>query len=152
VRCVGKGRKGRTTPLTKPAVRILKTWLLMLPNMEEDILFPTIRGTRLSADSVQYLVKKHTATACIQCPPLKQKHVTPHVFRHTAAMELLNAGVDTKVIAMWLGHESIQTTEVYMHAHMALKEAALAKVTPFNKHSALHYDPDDKLLNFLTNL
>jgi integrase/recombinase XerD len=152
VRCVGKGRKERTTPLTKPAVRILKTWLLMLPNMEEDILFPTIRGTRLSADSVQYLVKKHTATACIQCPSLKQKHVTPHVLRHTAAMELLNAGVDTTVIAMWLGHESIQTTEIYMHAHMALKEAALAKVAPFNKHSALHYEPDDKLLNFLISL
>jgi integrase/recombinase XerD len=152
VRCIGKGRKERSTPLTKPAVRILKAWLLALPSMEEDILFPTTRGTRLSADSVQYLVKKHTTNACIQCSSLKQKHVTPHVLRHTAAMELLSAGVDTTVIAMWLGHESTQTTEVYIHAHMALKEAALAKVAPFNKHSALHYKPSDKLLNFLTSL
>ena len=152
VRCVGKGRKERTTPLTKPVVGILKAWLLSLPDMEEDILFPTIHGTRLSADSVQYLVKKHTATACIRCPSLKLKHVTPHILRHTAAMELLSAGVDTTVIAMWLGHESIQTTEIYLHAHMALKEAALAKVVPFNEHSALHYSPGDKLLNFLTSL
>jgi len=152
VRCLGKGRKERSTPLTKPAVRIMKTWLLALPNMEEDVLFPTIRGNRLSADSVQYLVKKHAANASIQCPSLKQKHVTPHVLRHTAAMELLSAGVDTTIIAMWLGHESTQTTQRYLHAHMALKEAALAKVAPFNKHSVLHYKPSDKLLNFLTSL
>jgi integrase/recombinase XerD len=78
--------------------------------------------------------------------------VTPHVLRHTAAMELLNAGVDTTVIAMWLGHESIQTTEIYMHAHMALKESAITKVAPLNKHSALYYEPDNKLLNFLISL
>jgi len=78
--------------------------------------------------------------------------VTPHVLRHTAAMELLSAGVDTTVIAMWLGHESTQTTEVYMHAHMALKEAALAKVEPLNRRNILHYQPGDKLLNFLTSL
>jgi len=82
VRCVGKGRKERTTPLTKPAVRILKTWLSALPHNQESILFPTIHGNRLSADSVQYLVKKHTANACTQCPSLKEKHVTPHVLRH----------------------------------------------------------------------
>ena len=94
----------------------------------------------------------HAANASIQCPSLKQKHVTPHVLRHTAAMELLSAGVDTTVIAMWLGHESTQTTQRYLHAHMALKEAALAKVAPFNKHSDLHYKPSDKLLGFLTSL
>lgn len=152
VRCLGKGRKERSTPLTKPAVRIMKTWLLALPDMEEDVLFPTIRCNRLSADSVQYLVKKHAANASIQCPSLKQKHVTPHVLRHTAAMELLSAGVDTTVIAMWLGHESTQTTQRYLHAHMALKEAALAKVAPFNKHNDFHYKPSDKLLSFLTSL
>jgi site-specific recombinase XerD len=80
------------------------------------------------------------------------KHVTPNVLQHTAAMELLNAGVDTTVITIWLGHESIQTTEIYLHAHMALKEAALAKVVPFNEHSALHDSPGDKLLNLLTSL
>jgi integrase/recombinase XerD len=130
----------------------MKTWLLALPDMEEDVLFPTIRCNRLSADSVQYLVKKHAANASIQCPSLKQKHVTPHVLRHTAAMELLSAGVDITVIAMWLGHESTQTTQRYLHAHMALKEAALAKVAPFNKHNDFHYKPSDKLLNFLTSL
>jgi integrase/recombinase XerD len=152
VRCVGKGRKERSTPLTQPAVVIMKAWLAELSNMEEDVLFPTIRGNRLSADSVQYLVKKHAAIASIQCPSLKHKHVTPHVLRHTAAMELLSAGVDTTVIAMWLGHESTQTTQVYLHAHMALKEAALAKVAPFNTGNALHYKPSDQLLNFLTSL
>jgi integrase/recombinase XerD len=130
----------------------MNTWLLALSHMEEDVLFPTIHGNRLSADSVQYLVNKHAANASIQCQSLKQKHVTPHVLRHSAAMELLSAGVDTTVIAMWLGHESTQTTQRYLYAHMALKEAALAKVTPFNKHSDLHYKPDDKLLNFLTSL
>lgn len=152
VRCVGKGRKERSTPLTQTAVIMMKTWLSELPNVAEDILFPTIHGNRLSPDSVQYLVKKYAALASTLCSSLKRKHVTPHVLRHTAAMELLSAGVDTTVIAMWLGHESTQTTQVYLHAHMALKEAALAKVTPLNTDSALHYKPSDKLLNFLTSL
>ncbi len=152
VRCVGKGRKERSTPLTKAAVIIMKAWLSELPNAADDALFPTIHGNRLSPDSVQYLVKKYAALASTQCSSLKRKHVTPHVLRHTAAMELLNAGVDTTVIAMWLGHESTQTTQVYLHAHMALKEAALAKVAPLNIDNALHYKPSDKLLNFLTSL
>jgi integrase/recombinase XerD len=152
VRCVGKGRKERSTPLTQAAVVMMKTWLSELPNVAEDVLFPTIHGNRLSPDSVQYLVKKYAALASTQCLSLKRKHVTPHVLRHTAAMELLNAGVDTTVIAMWLGHESTQTTQVYLHAHMALKEAALAKVAPLNTDNALHYKPSDKLLNFLISL
>jgi site-specific recombinase XerD len=113
VRCIGKGRKERSTPLTKPAVRIMNTWLLALSHMEEDVLFPTIHGNRLSADSVQYLVKKHAANASIQCPSLKQKHVTPHVLRHTAAMELLSAGVDTTVIAIVNIQKTIILTKKY---------------------------------------
>lgn len=153
VRCVGKGRKERSTPLTQAAVVMMKTWLSERPNVvDEDVLFPTIHGNRLSPDSVQYLVKKYAALASAQCSSLKRKHVTPHVLRHTAAMELLSAGVDITVIAMWLGHESTQTTQVYLHAHMALKEAALAKVAPLNTGNPLHYKPSDKLLNFLTSL
>jgi site-specific recombinase XerD len=152
VQCIGKGRKERSTPLTKPAVKIIRTWLSALPDATDSVLFPTIHGNRLSADSVQYLVKKYTAIAAIECPSIKKKHVTPHVLRHTAAMELLSAGVDTTVIAMWLGHESTQSTQIYLHAHMALKEAALAKVTPFSKQNDLHYKPSDILLNFLTSL
>lgn len=152
VQCVGKGRKERNTPLTQPAVVIMKAWLSEPSNVRVDVLFPTIHGNRLSADSVQYLVKKHTAVAGIQCPSLKQKHVTPHVLRHTAAMELLCAGVDSSVIAMWLGHESTQTTQAYLHAHMALKEEALARVAPLNTDGGIHYQPSDQLLNFLTSL
>ncbi len=152
VRCVGKGRKERSTPLTQPAVVIMKAWMSESSNVGVDILFPTIHGNRLSADSVQYLVKKHTASAGILCPSLKQKHVTPHVLRHTAAMELLCAGVDSSVIAMWLGHESTQTTQAYLHAHMTLKEEALARITPLNTDGGIHYQPSDKLLNFLTSL
>ena len=152
VRCVGKGRKERNTPLTQPAVVIMRAWMSEPSNVGVDVLFPTIHGNRLSADSVQYLVKKHTALAGIQCPSLKQKHVTPHVLRHTAAMELLCAGVDSSVIAMWLGHESTQTTQAYLHAHMALKEEALARVTPLNTDGGIHYQPSDQLLSFLTSL
>jgi integrase/recombinase XerD len=152
VHCIGKGRKERDTPLTQPAVQIMRAWLSKLPDKNENFLFPTIHGNSLSADSVQYLVKKYTTIAAIECPSIKKKHVTPHVLRHTAAMELLCAGVDTTVIAMWLGHESTQTTQIYLHAHMALKEAALEKVTPFSKQNDLRYKPNDKLLNFLTSL
>ena len=152
VQCVGKGRKERNTPLTQPTVAIMKAWLSEPANLNVDILFPTIHSNHLSADSVQYLVKKHTAVASLQCPSLKQKNVTPHVLRHTAAMELLCAGVDSSVIAMWLGHESTQTTQAYLHAHMALKQEALAKVAPLNTDGGIHYQPSDQLLTFLTSL
>ena len=152
VRCFGKGRKERNTPLTKPAVVIMKAWLSELSKVSVDILFPTIHGNRLSADSVQYLVRKHTEVACIQCPSLEQKHVTPHALRPTAAMELLCAGVDSSVIAMWLGHESTQTTQAYLHAHMSLKQEAFARVAPLITGGGIHYQPSDQLLNFFTSL
>ena len=152
VRCMGKGRKERCTPLTQPAAAIMKAWLAEPSKPGVDAVFQTIHGNRLSADSVQYIVKKHVATARAHCSSLKHKHVTPHVLRHTAAMELLCAGVDSSVIAMWLGHESTDTTQTYMHAHMGLKEEALARVAPLNAEGGIHYQPNDQLLNYLTNL
>jgi site-specific recombinase XerD len=153
VRCMGKGRKERCTPLTKLAVDTLKLWLREPRRGAGDILFPSTRGTRLSADGVQFLLAKHVATAQEHCPSLRKKQVTPHVLRHTAAMELLQAGVDRSVIALWLGHESIETTQIYLDADLALKEKALAKASPLAAgKTAGRYRPDDKLLAFLKNL
>jgi site-specific recombinase XerD len=153
VRCVGKGRKERCTPLTKQGVDTLKLWLREPRGSAVDILFPSARGTRLSADGVQFLLAKHVAAARQKCPSLKNKRVTPHVLRHSAAMELLQAGVDRSVIALWLGHESIETTQIYLDADLALKEKALAKMTPMAKGKAAgRYRPGDKLLAFLKSL
>jgi site-specific recombinase XerD len=117
-----------------------------------DALFQTVRGGRLSSDAVQHLVKKYVIVAREHCPSLKHKRVTPHILRHSAAMELLQAGVDCSVIALWLGHESVQTTQMYLHAHMALKEAALAKVAPLDSDACMRYEPGDQLLQFLNTL
>jgi site-specific recombinase XerD len=153
VRCLGKGRKERCTPLTRQAADTLKLWMREPRRGADDILFPSARGARLSADGVQFLLAKHVATAGHQCPSLKNKRVTPHVLRHSAAMELLQAGVDRSVIALWLGHESIETTQIYLDADLALKEKALAKTTPMAKGKASgRYRPDDKLLAFLKSL
>ncbi|HEV3197110.1 MAG TPA: tyrosine-type recombinase/integrase [Bryobacteraceae bacterium] len=153
VRCMGKGRKERCTPLTKPAVDTLKLWLREPRRGAGDILFPSTRGTRLSADGVQFLLAKHVTTAQEHCPSLRKKRVTPHVLRHTAAMKLLQAGVDRSVVALWLGHESIETTQIYLDADLALKEKALAKASPLAAgKTAGRYRPDDKLLAFLKNL
>jgi site-specific recombinase XerD len=153
VRCIGKGRKERCTPLTRQAVDTLKLWLREPRRSGGDILFPSARGARLSPDAVQLLLAKHVATAEQHCPSLKKKRVTPHVLRHSAAMELLQAGVDRSVIALWLGHESIETTQIYLDADLALKEKALTKTTPLVKGNASgRYRPSDKLLAFLKNL
>lgn len=152
VRCVGKGRKERCTPITKLVSATVKAWLAEPPRCDSDVLFPAIHGGRLSADAVQYLVAKHAAAARSHCPSLKHKRVTPHVLRHSAAMELLQAGVDCSVIALWLGHESVQTTQAYLHAHMALKEAALSKIAPMRRVKVTPYRPDDQLLQFLNAL
>ena len=133
VRCIGKGRKERCTPLTKQGVDTLKRWMQEPRRSADGILFPSARGARLSADGVQFLLAKHLAAARQKCPSLKNKRVTPHVLRHSAAMELLQAGVDRSVIALWLGHESIETTQIYLDADLALKEKALAKTTPLAK-------------------
>jgi len=151
VRCQGKGRKERCTPLTKQSVSAMKAWLREPPLANTDVLFPNPDGDRLSPDAVQFLLAKYTAVAQKQCLSLKQKRVSPHVLRHTAAMELLQAGVDRSVIAMWLGHESVETTQIYLDANLALKEAALARITPLNAKVG-RYRPDDQLLRFLAGL
>jgi len=151
VRCFGKGRKERCIPLTKQVISVLKEWLKEPIRANCTALFPTIHGTHCSPDAVQYLVRKYILSASKTCPSLRSKHITPHSLRHTAAMELLEAGVDTSVIALWLGHESIETTQTYLHAHLALKEAALTKVQPI-KGKAGRFKPCDQLLQFLNSL
>jgi len=151
VRCQGKGRKERCTPLAKPTVSVLAAWVKEQGKDSSKILFPSARGGPLSADSVQYLVTKYAATAREKCPSLLQKHVSPHVLRHSAAMEMLQAGVDRALIALWLGHESIETTQIYLDADLALKEKVLAKTTPI-KSKRRFFRPDDELLSFLKSL
>lgn len=150
--CLGKGRKERCTPLTKQAASALKLWLQEPRRGEGQFIFSNARGTQLSPDGVQYLLAKHVAVARRRCPTLNEKRVTPHVLRHTAAMELLQAGVDRSVIALWLGHESVETTQIYLDANLALKEQALAKTTPTSVKNARRYRPDDELLAFLKGL
>ena len=129
----------------------MATWLGECPSDPETPVFPSSRGGPLSRDAVERLVSRHVRTAEQRCPSLKSKTVTPHVLRHTAAMELLQHGVDRSVIALWLGHESVETTQMYLHADLRLKEKALSKVTPL-KVKAGRYRPDDKLLAFLEGL
>jgi site-specific recombinase XerD len=148
VRCHGKGRKNRATPLTSQTVRVLTTWLAELGPAPGGPLFPTRAGGRLSRDAVERLVTKHAATAEAGCPSIKEKNATPHTLRHTAAMSLLRAGVDTSVIALWLGHENAETTQVYLHADMTIKEQALARIRQPGT-SPGRYRPPDTLLAFL---
>lgn len=149
--CVGKGRKERGTPLTKVARRVLQAWMKEPWPIESAFLFPSISGGRLSADAVQDMVNKHVAAARAKCPSLAKKRVTPHVLRHTAAMELLQAGVDRSMIALWLGHESVETTQIYLNANLALKEEILAKTNPVNAKPG-RYRPTDRVLSFLSSL
>lgn len=151
VRVVGKGRKERCTPLAKCTLAVLKTWLLEPQRGSGWVLFPSAKGERLSVHGVQYLLNKHRVTASKVCPSLEHKRVTVHRLRHTMAMDLLQAGVDRSVIALWLGHESVETTQVYLEATLTMKEQALARTTPPNR-SAGRYQPGDQLLGFLNNL
>ncbi|MBV9488587.1 MAG: site-specific integrase [Verrucomicrobia bacterium] len=151
VRCEGKGRKERCTPLAKPTVAVLQAWLKAQGTEPLPFLFPSTRGTRLSADAVQHLVAKHAGAAQKVCPSLAKKTISPHVLRHTAAMELLQAGVDRSMISLWLGHESIETTQIYLDANLALKDEILAKTHPV-KGTSRRYRPGDRLLNFLSSL
>jgi len=151
VRVIGKGRKERCTPLAKKTAEVLQTWLQTQPEGDSNIVFPNRTGSRLSSDGVQYLLAKHTGKAREICPSLCGKRVHPHVLRHTAAMNLLQAGVDTTVIAMWLGHESVETTHVYLEADLELKRRMLEKTTPQGGASAV-YKPEDALLAFLKSL
>lgn len=151
VSCRGKGRKERITPLSPAMVAILRTWLAECEDHQTEPLFPTRRGTPLSRDALERLVAKYTRKATPACPSLNGKKVTPHVLRHTAAMRLLNAGVDITVIALWLGHESTETTQIYVAADLALKERALAATRPLDT-SPGRFKPTDQLLAFLEGL
>ena len=151
VRCTGKGRKERATPLTSATAAVLHAWLNERHGAAEQPLFPTRQGGALSRYTVTLLLARHVHTATVHCPTLTTKTVTPHVLRHTAAMRLLAAGVDSSVIALWLGHESTQTTQIYVHADLALKERALARTTPIDTQPG-RYRPPDKLLDFLESL
>jgi integrase/recombinase XerD len=151
LRCFGKGRKMRCTPLRPDVAAVLKAWLADKDGSPDKPVFPSLNGSRLSADALQRLVAKHVATASRTCPSLRTKKVTPHTLRHGAAMALLRRGVDLSVIALWLGHESTETTQVYLHADIKLKEQALARTTS----SGLvphRFRPSDPLLAFLETL
>jgi integrase/recombinase XerD len=152
VRCLGKGRKERATPLTHAVRTTLRTWLGEPARRGSTALFPTVHGARISSDAVQYLLAKYVAAASTQCPSLARKKISPHVLRHSAAMALLDAGVDTTVISLWLGHESTRSTQPYLHAHLAVKEAALAKVAPIGVQGLNRFRADDQLLAFLDGL
>lgn len=149
--CLGKGRKTRATPLAKDCVRVLKAWKTELDPKPADVVFPTRTGTRMSTDAVAQRLRIHTAKATANEPSLTRKNVTPHVLRHTTAMRMIHAGIDTSVIALWLGHESPETTQVYVHADLTIKEKALAR-TPGTDTKMTRYKPDDELTKFLESL
>jgi site-specific recombinase XerD len=151
LRCLGKGRKERATPLTTGTVAVLRAWLNEQPDTPDTPLFPTSSGRPLSRDAVALLVARHAGRAAATCESLGAKSVAPHMLRHTAAMRLLQAGVDVPTIALWLGHERIDTTMIYVHADLAIKERALARTTPPGV-PIRRYRPSDKLLAFLASL
>lgn len=149
--CHGKGRKERITPLAAPTVAVLATWCAERGGQPDDPLFPTSTGRRLTRDAVERRLALHARTAARRCPTLAAKQITAHVLRHSAAMRLLEAGVDTTVIALWLGHEQVDTTAIYLHAHLGIKEQALARTRP-PLVTPGRYRPADALLSFLEGL
>jgi site-specific recombinase XerD len=149
--CEGKGRKQRSTPLRRDTAKLLEQWIKDQPCTRAAPLFPSIRGEKMSRDALEHLVRKHCATASALCGTLVGKRISPHVLRHSTAMELLHHGVDQSVIALWLGHESVETTQIYIHADLRLKEQALARIAE-TPSSQGRYRPDDKLLAFLEGL
>ena len=151
LRCRGKGRKQRPVPLSSKTVAVLRNWLKQREESPAEPLFPSCRGGALSRDAVELLVKKHAATARKKCSTLINKNVSPHVLRHTAAVRLLEAGNDRSIIALWLGHESVDTTQIYLDADLAIKARALEKTAPPNTKPG-RFQPPDKLLAFLERL
>ncbi len=150
--CTGKGRKQRLTPIAPPVAAILRGWAKECKARPEEPLFPNSRDRgHLSRDAVEYLLKKHAKVAKEQCPSLANKRVTPHVLRHSCAMNLLQSGVDHATIALWLGHESVESTQCYLHADIELKQRALNKTAPFGLPTG-RYRPDDSLMSFLEGL
>ena len=151
VRCFGKGRKERATPVRPETVAVLRAWLKERRGRPEDPLFPTNRLGPLSRDAVEHLLAKYSATAAKSCPSLHDKKLAPHALRHTCAVELRRAGVDQATVALWLGHESVRTTDIYNHADLSIKEKALARTKP-RKVAKGRYKPSDSLLAFLEGL
>ncbi len=151
VSCLGKGRKQRITPLTSSLMALLRVWLKERAGQPADPLFPTQNGKAISRDALEHRLAKYVEIASQPCASLNQKVVTMHVLRHTAAMRLLRAGIDTSVIALWLGHEQIETTHIYLHADLGIKERALAKTAPTTSTPG-RYKPPDKLLAYLEAL
>jgi integrase/recombinase XerD len=151
IKCIGKGRKSRITPLSEESIKCLHNWSEELNASPSDSIFPTIHGGKMSADSVQYLLKKYVKIAEAKCPSLKSKKISPHVLRHTAAMRLLLKGIDLALIALWLGHESIKTTYIYMNADITIKEEVLKKL-PHLKTQTSRFKGDDKIIAFLKSL
>jgi integrase/recombinase XerD len=151
ITCQGKGRKNRITPLTPTTTAVLEVWLAERAGHPNQPVFPTARGGTLSRDGLDHRLAKYINVASQHCPTLREKRVTPHTLRHTAAMRLLHAGVDTTVIALWLGHERVETTQIYLHADLALKERAIARTTPPDTRPG-RYKPPDTLLAFLDAL
>jgi integrase/recombinase XerD len=151
VGCLGKGRKQRITPLTSATVAVLRVWLDECGHRPGQPLFPTRTGHSLSRDALEHRLAQHAAIAAHACPSLQAKKITAHVLRHTAAMRLLQAGVDTSVIALWLGHEQVETTQIYLHADLALKERALARTSPPNAKPG-RFRPSDAVMAFLEGL
>ena len=151
VRCHGKGRKERCTPLTRQTIAVIRAWLAENRATATDVVFPSSRGTPLSRDAVERLVSKYARSAARRCPSLARKRVTPHVLRHSTAVGLLEAGVDRAVIALWLGHESVETTQIYLDADLAMKERALARTVPLHV-GPVRFRPRDSLLAFLEAL
>ena len=151
LRVIGKGRRERCTPLAKVTRAVLKAWLREPQRGDGNILFPNARGGRLTVHGVQYILNKHRRAACKVCPSLKQNRVTVHRLRHGMAMDLVQEGVERSTIALWLGHQHEQTTQIYLDATLAMKEKALARITP-HPGKPSRYRPDDRLLAFLKDL
>jgi site-specific recombinase XerD len=151
VRVVGKGRKERSTPIAKATATVLKAWLKEPTRGEARLLFPNAKGNKLTVHGVQYMLNKHAANAAKTCASLKGKRIGVHLLRHTMALEMLQAGVDRAVIALWLGHESVETTQIYLEATLAMKEHALSRMASPDTHQRA-FKPDDQLMSFLNSL
>ncbi len=151
LRTLGKGRKERVAPLTSQTAAVLRVWMRERQGQPADPLFPTRASRPLTRDAVERRLAKHLNTARNRCPTLRTKRVSMHVMRHTAAMMLLTAGIDTSTIALWLGHEQERTTHVYLHADLALKQRALDRTTPPDARPGRYRAPD-ALLAFLDSL
>jgi integrase/recombinase XerD len=151
VHTIGKGRKERRTPLVPPVRAILNSWLDERRGTPGDPLFPTSTGRPLSRDAIERRLTHYLHRALTSCPSLATKHVTMHTLRHTAAMRLLLAGNDITVIALWLGHEQLSTTNIYLHADMSHKQRAIDRTKPLTARPG-RYQPDNALIAFLENL